>query len=244
MQIHRIDVLAAARTLVGIALTAGAVASAGAQQPDRLRDMPTIAAALGVSCVYCHAPRGAPPALTASGKPRQDVAREMIAMTEALNATVRAAAGKPANEAVQVQCVTCHRGVPIPRPLTDVLWPTLVREGASAGAAQYRELRGQFHGTGSYDFSEGTLIFLAERIGAARPDDAIALMELNLEFFPRSARSYVTLAISQSRRDEAAAIASLKKALEINPDDGEVKGRLYQLEQLVERQQLRQKTQP
>ena len=49
------------------------------------------------------------------------------------------------------------------------------------------------------------------------------------------------MAIAQSRRDETAAIASLKKALEINPDDGEVKGRLYQLEQLVERQQQRQK---
>lgn len=234
----------AARTLVGVVLIAAAVASAGAQQPDRLRDMPTIAAALGVTCEYCHARRGGPPTLSASGKPRQDVAREMIAMTEALNATVRAATGKAANEAVQVQCVTCHRGVPIPRPLTDLLWPTLVREGAAAAAAQYRELRGRFHGTGSYDFSEGTLISLAQRIGPARPDDAIALMELNLEFFPRSARSYVTLAISQSRRDETAAIASLKKALEINPDDGEVKGRLYQLEQLVERQQLRQKTQP
>ena len=236
--------MVAARTWLGVVLTAGAVASAGAQQPDRLRDMQTIVAALGVTCEYCHARRGGPPPVTSSGKPRQDVAREMIAMTEALNATVRAAAGKAANEAVQVQCVTCHRGVPIPRPLTDALWPTLVREGAAAAASQYRELRGQFHGTGSYDFSEGTLIFLAQRIGAARPDDAIALMELNLEFFPRSARSYVTLAISQSRLDEAAAIASLKKALEINPDDGEVKGRLYQLEQQVERQQRRQGTRP
>jgi hypothetical protein len=231
--------MAAARMLLGVVLTVGAVASAGAQQPDRLRDMPTIAAALGVTCEYCHARGGGPPAVTSSGKRRQDVAREMIAMTQALNATVQAVTGKAASEAVSVQCVTCHRGVPIPRQLVDVLWPTLVRQGAPAAVAQYRELRGQFHGTGGYDFSEGTLISLAQRIGAARPDDAIALMELNLEFFPRSARSYVTLAISQSRRDESAAIASLKKALEIGPDDGEVKGRLYQLEQIVERQQRR-----
>ena len=61
-------------------------------------------------------------------------------------------------------------------------------------------------------------------------------MELNLEFFPMSVRSYVTLAIAQSRTDTPAAIASLKKALEIAPENGEVKGRLYQLEQLVERQ--------
>jgi len=234
----------ATRIWLGVVLTVGAVASAGAQQPDRLRDMPTIAAALGVTCEYCHARRGGPPPATSSGKPRQDVAREMIAMTRALNATVEAATGKAANEAVSVQCVTCHRGVPIPRQLVDVLWQTTLRQGAAAGVAQYRELRAQFYGTQSYDFSEGTLIAIAQRIGQLRPDDAIALMELNLEFFPRSARSYVTLAIAQSRGDEVAAIASLKRALEISPDDGEVKGRIYQLEQLVERQQRRERTQP
>ena len=62
--------------------------------------MQVIASSLGVSCNYCHARRGGPPAVTASGKSRQDVAREMIAMTRALNATVQTAAGKPANETV------------------------------------------------------------------------------------------------------------------------------------------------
>ncbi len=91
-----------------------ATASAAiAQQQDRLLDMQLIASSLGVACTYCHAGRGAPPAVTASGKSRQEVAREMIAMTRALNATVQTAAGKPANETVPVGCITCHRGVPI-----------------------------------------------------------------------------------------------------------------------------------
>jgi len=210
--------------------------AAAQQQPDRLVDMQVIASSLGVSCTYCHAGRGAPPALTASGKPRQDVAREMIAMTRALNATVQAAAGKPANETVPVGCVTCHRGVPIPRQLIDVLWTTTLRDGGAAAVAQYRELRAQFYGKQAYDFSEDTLVTIGLRIGQARPDDAIALMNLNLEFFPRSVRSYVALAIAQSRRDAPAAVATLKKVLEIEPDNGEVKGRLYQLEQIVERQ--------
>ena len=212
---------------------------AAAQQPDRLLDMQVIASSLGVSCNYCHAQRGDPPAVTAGGKSRQDVAREMIAMTRALNATVQTAAGKPANETVQVGCITCHRGVPIPRQLTDILWTTTVRQGSPAAVAQYRELRGQFYGKQAYDFSEDALILIASRIGQARPEDAIALMDLNLEFFPRSARSYITLSIAQSRRDAPAAIVSLKKALEIDPDNAEAKGRLYQLEQIVERQQRR-----
>ena len=212
---------------------------ASAQQPDRLLDMQVIASSLGVSCNYCHAQRGDPPAVTAGGKSRQDVAREMIAMTRALNATVQTAAGKPANETVQVGCITCHRGVPIPRQLTDILWTTTVRQGGGAAAAQYRELRGQFYGKQAYDFSEDALILIASRIGQARPEDAITLMDLNLEFFPRSARSYITLAIAQSRRDEPAAIVSLKKALEIDPENSDAKGRLYQLEQIVERRQRR-----
>ena len=178
------------------------------QQPDRLVDMQVIASSLGVSCTYCHAGRGAPPAVTASGKSRQEVAREMIAMTRALNATVQTAAGKPANETVPVGCITCHRGVPIPRQLTDVLWTTTLRQGGPAAATQYRELRTQFYGKQAYDFGEDTLITIASRIGQARPEDAITLMELNLEFFPRSVRSHVTLAIAQSRGDAPAAIAT------------------------------------
>jgi hypothetical protein len=111
-----------------------------------------------------------------------------------------------------------------------------VRDGAAAAVAQYRELRAQFYGKQAYDFGEETLVTIASRIGQARPDDAIALMNLNLEFFPKSLRSHVTLAIAQSRTDAPAAIATLKKALEITPDNGEIRGRLYQLEQLVERQ--------
>ena len=60
--------------------------------------MQAVAAALGVTCEYCHAPRGEAPKLTANGKPRLDVGREMIAMTASLNATVQAAAGKTVRE--------------------------------------------------------------------------------------------------------------------------------------------------
>jgi hypothetical protein len=120
-----------------------------------------------------------------------------------------------------------------------VLWTTTVRQGGEAAGAQYRELRQQFYGKQAYDFGEETLITIASRIGQARPEDAIALMELNLEYFPKSVRSHVTLAIAQSRRDVPAAVATLKKVLEFDTDNGEVKGRLFQLEQILERQNRR-----
>ena len=215
-------------------LRLAAQAPADAPKPP-LPDMPAVAAALGVTCNYCHAGRGEAPKVTANGKPRLDVGREMIAMTHALNATVQTAAGKTAREAAAVTCATCHRGVAIPRPLGDILLQTSVRDGADAAVTQYRELRGQHYGRSAYDFGEETLLVAARRLGQARPELAIPLADLNLEFFPRSVNTLVAKAIAQTRRDEEGAIATLKRALEIEPENGEVKGRLYQLEETLAR---------
>jgi len=217
-----------------VAATPPAFAQAGPGKPP-LPDMATVAAALGVTCDYCHAGRGAEPKLTANGKPRLEVGREMIAMTASLNGTVQTATGKTPREAVTVTCITCHRGVAIPRPLADVLLLTSVRDGVDAAVKQYRELRGQYFGRGSYDFGEDTLLSIARRLANARPEMAIPLAELNMEFFPKSVNTLVAKAIAQTGRDDAAAVATLKQALELEPDNGEVKGRLYQLEEILAR---------
>jgi hypothetical protein len=205
--------------------------------PDRppLPDMQAVAAALGVTCDYCHAQRDEKPKLTANGKTRLEVGREMIAMTHALNATVQAATGKTAREAAAVTCATCHRGVAIPRPLAEILLVTSVRDGADAAVKQYRDLRGQYYGRGTYDFGEETLLAVARRLANARPEVAIPLADLNMEFFPKSVNTLVQKAIAQGGRDDAAAVATLKKALEIEPENGEIKGRLYQIEEMLAR---------
>jgi len=205
--------------------------------PDRLLEMQAIAAALGVRCDYCHAAgHDAPRPVTAAGRPRQDVALEMMAMTRALNDAVVKATGKAAADTVRVQCVTCHRGVPIPRQLPDIIWQTALQQGAGAAVKQYRDLRAQFYGRGSYDFGEDSILMVAERLADAQPAIAIALMEMNLEFYPKSVRSHIVLAQAQARHQEgAAAIATLRKALEIEPENGTVKGRLLQLERQFER---------
>ena len=149
--------------------------------------------------------------------------------------TVQSATGKTAREAAAVTCVTCHRGVAIPRPLTDILLVTGVRDGADAAVKQYRDLRSQYYGRGAYDFGEETLLTVARRLANARPEVAIPLAELNLEFFPKSVNSLVTKAIAQSGHDDEAAVATLKRALELDPDNGEIKGRLYQIEEMLAR---------
>jgi hypothetical protein len=214
-----------------------AVPSVSAQQAPRppLPDMQAVAAALGVTCDYCHAPRGTEPRVTANGKPRLEVGREMIAMTASLNASVQAATGKTVREAAVVTCATCHRGVAIPRPLTEILLITGVREGADAAAKQYRELRAQHFGRAAYDFGENTLLTVVNRLAQARPEVAIPLADLNLEFFPKSVTTLVAKAIAQSGRNDEAAVATLKQALEIDPENGEIKGRLYQIEEVLAR---------
>jgi len=222
-------------TVAVLTLAAGALAQEAVPAKPPLPDMPAVAAALGVTCDYCHAGRGTPPKVTATGKPRLEVGREMIAMTNALNATVQTASGKTAREAAAVTCATCHRGVAIPRPLTEILLLTSLREGSDAAVAQYRELRDRHYGRGAYDFGEESLLAAARRLGQARPELAIPLADLNLEFFPKSVNTLVVKAIAQSRRDEEGAIATLKRALEIEPENGEVKGRLYQMEEVLAR---------
>jgi hypothetical protein len=213
---------------------ANAVAQTPAARPP-LPDMQAVAAALGVTCDYCHAGRDAEPKLTATGKRRLDVGREMIAMTASLNATVQSATGKTSREAAAVTCVTCHRGVAIPRPLTEILLVTAMRDGADAAVTQYRDLRSQYYARGAYDFGEETLLTVARRLANARPEVAIPLADLNMEFFPRSVNSLVAKAIAQSGRDDEAAVATLRQALELDPGNGEISGRLYQIEEILAR---------
>jgi tetratricopeptide (TPR) repeat protein len=176
--------------------------------------------------------------MTAGGKPRLVVAKEMIALTNDLSARIREAAGTAPPEAVRVGCITCHRGVAVPKQLQDIVWQTVLQQGADAAVTTYRDLRTRYYGRQSYDFGEETLLTIGERLASTRADDAVALMRLNLEFFPQSSRSYVVLAIAQGRRGETnEAIASLKKAIELDPNDGMARGRLYQMEEDQARRQ-------
>jgi|SRR5579863_811307 len=222
------------RTSYNLILWSGLAATAAAQAPpaDLSKSMQAIAQALGVGCDYCHvADRG-------SGKPepKKDIARAMMAMTRDINDKVHAAAGTATTE---VQCVTCHRGVPIPRQLSEILSQTLKAQGAAAAIDQYRELRRQFYGRQAYDFGENTLIGVAQQITSSRPSDSIALLQLNLEFYPRSAGSYAEIGFAYTRKlDDDSAIVNLEKALEIEPANGVIRG---QLEQLKSYQRARQR---
>jgi tetratricopeptide (TPR) repeat protein len=205
---------------------------AAQRAPDPLTDMQQISRALGVPCSYCHV-RAADRTLDyLADHPKKAVAHEMIAMTREINARILAASGKAADQTTRIDCLTCHRGTPLPARLGDIIRRTLRDGGVDAAVAKYRELRAKYFGRDVYDFSENDLLTLGQRLAeSSRADDAIVLMTMNLEFNPKSARSYIVLARAYTRkRDRDMAIQQLKKSLELDPNNPLAKGYLYNLE--------------
>jgi tetratricopeptide (TPR) repeat protein len=198
-------------------------------------NMQEIGQALGVRCDYCHsAPRG-----SGQPEPKKEIALAMMAMTRDLNAKIQEATGKPANETTRVECVTCHRGVAIPQPLSAIILKTVGEKGGAAAVEQYRDLRKQYYARATYDFSEDALLDMVQRVVQGKPDDAMALLRMNLEFNPQSARTYALLGFAYTRKvDDTSAIANLEKSLELDPTNAMVRG---QLEQLKEYQRRRQR---
>ena len=216
-------------------------------QPQLLQTMQGFAQALGVQCGYCHAsapaPEGGRGAAGGRGrgqaaapqfnfpsdeKPAKKVAREMMTMVRDLNARVPAAVGKTANAAVNIQCITCHRGVATPRQLADVLAQTAMEKGTPAAMAQYKELRKQYFGAQAYDFSETTLVTFAQR--TTSPEDQVTWLRLNLEYFPFSSRTFTALAqVQQKQNDKDGALKSLTRAVELDPQNAQARRQLDQL---------------
>jgi hypothetical protein len=247
---HGVAILGALTLTSSLALAqpppAGGQRAGGPPAPSNLQVMPkdipreqlianmqSIAAALGVQCNYCHVQegRGGRNDMASDEKPTKKTARQMMVFARELNEKLPAVVGKSGDETMRVGCVTCHRGVAIPKPLTLVLNETVNAKGLDAAIAQYRELRTRYYGGMAYDFSEQGLITMAQAATSAdRADNALAWLNLNLEFYPKSSRTYQTMAPAhQKKNDKDAAIKALEKAVELDPNNNQAKQQLQQL---------------
>jgi hypothetical protein len=136
----------------------------------------------------------------------------MIMLVADINSKIPAAAAKSADAATKVDCMTCHRGVAIPKQLGDILTATSAASGMPAAVAKYRELRAKYSGAMAYDFSESGLLALANRLSMAKPDEALQWLELNLEFNPKSARRISMAQVANRKGDKAARSARGSRA--------------------------------
>ncbi len=233
----RRSLLLACAVLLSLAL------SASAQPPERREDrkptnlkvldstmthdqviavMRKFSHALGVDCEHCHAARkpGEQHMDFASDENKiKETAREMIRMTKHINADYLS--NLPATSdtiKVTAQCVTCHHGQPIPRLLQDVLKQALATGGMPAVDSTYRELRNEYYGSFTYNFSDNVLAGMALEMADDDATDATALLNLNKEFNPDSyINEYAFGLLYADQADTAAAIAAFKRALEIEP---------------------------
>ena len=195
-----------------------------------LATMQAFTQSLGVQCNYCHVQegRGGRNDMAADEKPTKKAARGMMLLAREINAKMPEAVGKGADATTRVGCATCHRGVPIPKQITDIMTDSASTGGTTAGLAKFKELREKFYGGQSYDFSEVTMITMAQRANTANKyDDALVYLNANLEYFPKSARTYSSIGqMKNAKGDKAGAIAALEKAVELDPNNAGTKAAL------------------
>ena len=191
--------------------------------------------ALGVRCQYCHAGGDgisfAGVSFDSDEKPAKRNARFMIRMVDSLNGLVLAALPARSDPPVAVQCVTCHRGLSKPTTLQAVLMKTIEASGVDSAIKQYRGLRERVAINGYYDFTEWRINELARHLVAAgKITDAIAIMEMNAEFNPRSGSIPFELGeLHRQRGEKEKAIAAFQRVLQINPENQQARQRLTEL---------------
>jgi tetratricopeptide (TPR) repeat protein len=155
----------------------------------------------------------------ADTKPAKNVARQMIAMTRAINGDHLARLAERSTPQVVVTCATCHRGITRPRSVIDETIVAYRSGGATAAAARYRELRTRYYGDDAYDFGDVALTEVADQVKAGGDvAGAIALLELNVEFLPQSWFGLWMLAEARADAGQhAQAVAALERAVAIRP---------------------------
>lgn len=186
---------------------------------------------LGVRCQFCHVGEEGMPLdrfnFVSDEKRTKRVARQMIRMIGEINGRLDTIPERP-SPGVNVTCLTCHRGVNRPVPLSTVVAEMATAAGADSAIRGYRALRQGYYGGDSYDFRESSLNIAAFRLGrASHFDEAMALLQLNEELFPGSSGMYVFRGnILLMRADTAAAAEAFREAIRRDPTNEEAKGRL------------------
>lgn len=159
----------------------------------------------GAGCLHCHegdlsVPRGEWD-YASDAKPTKRIARQMVAMTRAINAEHLAGLEERRFDDFQVGCATCHEGRVDPRPL-----PLLIAEADLAGGVDsvetvYRTIHSRYFGGSAYDLRVGVLAGMAQqRAEEGAFDEAIRLSVLNEDTHPGDASARrVTLSLHVMR---------------------------------------------
>jgi hypothetical protein len=191
--------------------------------------------ALDVRCQYCHSGGDGISFdgvdFSSDEKPAKLKARAMLKMTEQINKSLLADVPSRAEPRVEVNCATCHRGLPLPKSLQTKLFEIIQSDGTAAAIARYRQLRKDDTLSGRYNFGEWEINELARRlIGAGNTQAAIAVLEMNGEYYPQSASIDTQLGSLFEATDRAKALQHYNQAIVKDPKNQFAKNRIAALE--------------
>ena len=155
-------------------------------------------------------------------------ARYMLEMVNRINDEILPGLPERDTPALRVECKTCHRGARKPHLLRTELRTVIETDGVQAAVARYRELRERAMDEGIYDFGVWEMNELARQLEAdGKVTQAAVMLELNEEFHPRDAsipRTLGPLYEALGRTEDA--VAAYRRALGLNPRDGQSLERL------------------
>jgi tetratricopeptide (TPR) repeat protein len=125
-------------------------------------------------------------------------------------------------------CNTCHRGVNRPVPLSMYVSDVALAAGTDSALRTYHALRDRYYGRDSYDFGEPSLNVAAFRLAqAGKFDEALTLLKLNEEYFPKSSGMYVFRGnVLLMRADTNGAAEAFREAVRRDTMNFEAKQRL------------------
>ncbi len=195
------------------------------EQRQLMNAMRSFAVGLGVRCEYCHVGEPGAPLRTfdfaSDEKEAKIKTRDMMRMVRAINSQHLTELDQRSEPTVDVQCATCHHGQSRPITLQRALIEAYGETGIEGAVRQYRTLRDRYYGTWTYDFSEQQLVGAAQQIvSRGSPDDGLALLELNLEFFPQSSTTVFTQGeFYLVQGDTTTALSKYRAALELDPNN-------------------------
>lgn len=231
-----------------VGLTAASVAAAQAAKPKNLKVLPQdlsrdsvvkimrfeVASGLGVSCSFCHGAPNVPfDSIDYASDERQTkrTAREMMRMVGRINGELLPAIPDRGTPALEVKCITCHRGSPRPLMLEDTLGTVLTRFGPDSAVSVYDRIKQRYTGRFAYDFGQRSLNTLAARlIEQNRLPEARRMLELNIREHPDAWDPLYTLAqVLESLGDKPLAIAHYQRVLTLLPNHGPSRRRLQEL---------------
>lgn len=206
-------------------------------RPELIKVMRQFSMALGVGCEHCHVDEEGPNGredFATDEKPAKGKARAMMLMTKQINDELLAKLANRATPAVNVSCVTCHHGLPVPETLAGHFGACLAAGGADSAVAELRHLRDNSE-RGYFDVSERGVSDAARTLaGDGKRDEALAILQANAGYHPDSVGIPAAMAeIHLQKGDSAKAIEILKAAAAKHPENQRLKQMLDRLSSMA-----------